>query len=396
MKVVIALLWILSVAAAFALGLRTSDGGPPVLAPAASFREALAERDELSRAYRVSAFLQTLGPAELPAVLETLKTRNVRVTREDVRLLMLAWSRFDAPAAFAWARAWPGQWSDTLTEEAIYAWGFRDARAALREVEAVGDSEPRAGLMPPLLEGWIRSPDRAGASEQIATIDDPRRRRRLSLLLVAEIWREGPDALMRWAEAVPADAPNDFKRSAFSLAASTVAGEDPRRAVEWFEANRRHPYSAGSIEGIAQAWADRHDPPALFEWLRSLRLEGERGSEPADAVGLGFRAWIRRAPEEAEAWLGAALPDPALDPAIVELVRARSQSSPTSAVEWVARIQDETRRHQSAIQAGWNWWRQDPEAARAWLERSDLPEEVKQQIAPFGAAAIGAGPGQPR
>jgi hypothetical protein len=388
MKAALALLWALTVVAAFGLARLT---GPPRersdLEAVDSFRQALADPDPLTRSYRMSAFLQGLDPDGLPAALEALETNNVGVTREEVRLFMLAWSRFDAPGAFAWSRAWPTQWKDTLMAEAMYAWGFRNAPAALREVDAVDDPQLQARLRSSLFEGWLQSPDRAGASEYIAAISDPRRRRRLAFLLAAETMRDGPEAVMRWAEDVPEDAPNDFKQGAFYLAATLVAREDPRRAAEWFEAHRARPYSAGSLEGIALRWAEHHDPPALFDWLRSLSSEGERGSEPADAVAAGFRIWLGKSPEQAEAWLSSRLPDPALDPAIAELARARAQSSPASALEWAARIQDEARRRRSVVRAGRTWRRQDPEAARAWLERSDLPEEVRQSITGESAAA---------
>ena len=378
MKAALALAWILTVAAAFAIGWQVEHRE---LASVDSFREALATRDELSRAYRISAFLRQLGPDELPAARDALETDNIGVTREEVRLFMLAWSRFDAPGAFAWARAWPTQWGSTLMAEAIYAWGFRDARAALRELDAVEDPALQARLRHSLLEGWLHSADRTGASEVIAAIAEPRQRGRLAFLLAGETMRDGPEAVLRWAEAVPEDAPNDFKRGAFSLASGLVAREDPRRAAAWFEAHRTRAYSADSLEGIARKWAEHHDPPELFDWLRGLPAgEGERASEIGDAVAAGFRVWVREDPEPAEAWLSAALPDPALDPAVVELVRARLQSEPASAVEWTARIDDEAQRRRSTIQAGRAWQRQDPEAARAWLARSDLPEEVVQSI----------------
>src|SRR5262245_13763552 len=379
MRAVLAILWILSVAAAFGLGRLTHpSGGQAALDTVESFRDALAEREPLSRAYRVSAFLRGLGPEELPAALAALEQDNVGVTREEVRLFMLAWSRFDAPGAFAWARAWPTQWSTTLTEQAIHAWAFRDAPGALRALETVEDPEQKALLQRALLEGWLHGPDRAGATGFLAALPDPRQRGRLAFVLAGEMARDGTEAVMRWAEAVPEDAPHEFKKGAFQLASGFVAREDPRQAAAWFEANRMHPYSAGSLEGIARKWAEYHEPPALFEWLRSLPTDGESASDTRRAVTAGFSVWIDRAPEDAEAWLASSLPDPELDPLIVELVRARSQASPASAIEWAARIQDPPQRLRSTIQAARVWQRQDPEVAGAWLAGSTLTEDQKQ------------------
>jgi hypothetical protein len=381
MKAAHASLWILTAAAAFAVGrLTASDGGDRGLGTVSSFEAGLATRDELERAHRMGAFLQAMGPSDLPAALRALETKNIGVSREEVRLFMLAWSRFDAPAAFAWARAWPTQWSDTLTEQAIYAWGFRDAPAALRELETVDDPERQERLRHSLVEGWLHSPDRTGAGEYIAALSNPRQRGRLTFVLAAETMREGPEEVIRWAEAVPETAPNDFKQGVFYQASNLVARQDPRRAAEWFEAHRIRPYSAGSLEGIALQWSEYHDPPALFDWLRSLPAEGERSDERATAIASGFRRWAQKQPGEAEAWLAGSLPDPLLDPAIAELVRVLTPASPASALAWSVRIEDEALRRNATLRAGRSWRGREPKAVEDWLAHQDLPEGLEQAI----------------
>jgi hypothetical protein len=400
MRAPVVLLVVVAVAAAFALGRHLERRE---LASIDSFREALASRDEIERSHRISAFLRGLDAEKLPDALAALEANDSGVTREEVRLLMLAWSRFDPAGAFAWARAWPTPWSDTLMTEAMYAWGLRDAHAALRELDGLEDPKLQTRLKGSLIEGWLHGEDRAGAGEYIAAIPDGRQRGRLALALAAETLREGPEAVMRWAEAVPEDAPNDFKRGAFYQASAVVAGVDPRRAAAWWEANRMHPYSRGSLEVIARRWAVHDDPKTLFAWLKGLPSDGESAGETGDALAAGFRVWLGDDPERAEAWLSSALPDPGLDPAIVEIVRARLQSSPASAVEWAARIEDEAQRRRSTVRAARAWRRQDPETARAWLAGSGLPEDVVQSIlsgppAVAGGRAApppGASPGRP-
>ncbi len=386
MRVALALLWILTLVGAFAAG---RLGGPDAeLSSVSSFREALLARDELTRAQRMSAFLENLDPETLPAALEALEAHNAGVSRQEVRLFLLAWSRFDAPGAFAWSRAWKTRWRETLMTEAIYAWGFRDARAALRELDAMGDPAASARFRSSLFEGWLRSDDRAGASEAIAAIEDPRQRGRLLSILAGETMRDGPEALLGWADAVAPDAPNNFKTGAFNQAAAMVARADPQRTAEWYLLHREHPYSAGALKGIARAWAERHDPPALFDWLRKLPVETERADETGDAIAAGFRAWLRKDPEQAEAWLSAALPDPRLDPAIVELVRA--EGAPRSAMEWAVRIQDEDLRRAQTVRVGRSWRARDPEALGVWLDQVELPDEISQEILATAPAAARA------
>ena len=393
-------LWILTIAASFVLARLTAPGREIAdLRSVDSFRAALADRDTLNRSYRLSVFLQDFGPDDVPAVIEILEARSIGVSQEEVRLLMLAWSRFDAPGAFAWASDFPTPWRKLLMSQAMYAWGFRDGRAALRTLEGVEDPELLARLRPAMVEGWLRSDDREGVGEYIASIPEPRRRGRLIFVLAAETMRDGVEAVIRWAEAVPEDAPNDFKQGAFYHASSVVARKDPRRAAEWFELHRTQPYSEGSAAGIALKWVRFHDPPGLFDWLRSLPADGVRDGERGTAIADGFRIWLQNVPAEAETWLRAALPDPELDPAIAELVLHLYKSSPGSAVEWALRIQGEKLRRGRTIAAGRAWWRAEPEAVTAWLAESDLSEEVRQQIVrrrPVARAPAAAQPVRPQ
>jgi hypothetical protein len=277
----------------------------------------------------------------------------------------------------------------------MFAWGFRDGRAALSELESVDDPDLEARLRQSLVEGWVESEDREGVGAYIADLTDPRRRGRLTFLLAGHTMRDGADVAMRWVDSLPEDAPNDFKRGAFYHVSVAVAKQDSGLAVEWFEANRTRPWSEGSLEGIARMWAEFHDPPALFAWLRGPPVAGERPGERGAAIADGFRVWLRRQPDEAEAWLRAELPDPRLDPAIHELVRSIAQASPATAVEWAERVEDPVLRRRGLHIAGRNWQRKDPEATRAWLEGSDLPEEMKQSI--LNARDVARrGPARPR
>jgi hypothetical protein len=395
-------LWIGTLAAAFGLARLTGPGRgafdiPADLQSIDSFRAALEDRDTLTRSYRLSAFFQGLSAEDVPAVLEILKLRPSGVSQQEVRLLMLAWSRFDAPGAFAWAHDWPTGWRMVLMSEAIYAWGFRDGPAALRVVEAVQDPLLQVRLLPALEEGWLRSNDadaRRSAAEYIAGLEEPRRRGRLTFVLAGEVMRDGADSVIRWANGVPEDAPNDFKQGAFYHAASVVAHDDPQRAAKWFELHRTQPYSAGSLTTIAERWARLHDPRGLFDWLRSLPpAVGDRADERSAAIGDGFRTWLKGDPVEAEAWLGSAMPDPELDRAVAELASYLSGSSPGMALDWAARIEDEKLRRSRLVRVSRAGWKSDPEAVTAWLDKNEgLPEKLRRQILRGRRTEAAAGP----
>jgi hypothetical protein len=394
MKPWLAALWILTLAAAFGLARWTGPGRAAPPPPVDSFRTGLEELDPLERTYQVSAFLRTLGPEQLAAAVEAFDAVQPRVSKEEVRLFMRAWTRLDAPAAFAWARAWPKpQWGQTLTAEALRGWAMQDGRAALAAFEALEDlpAQTELGLREAVLDGWMRSSDKQGVSEYIAAVPELQRRRRLAFLLAGVIALESEEAVIRWVEALPDDAPNDFKQAAFYRAVSTLARADPSLATTWLETHRTQPYSVGAMEGIALKWAQHHDPVELFDWLLSLPPVDGREAERADAIGGGFRIWLREEPDEAEAWLRSTVPDDApdavFDPAIGELARALAASSPSSAMEWTERIQDEPLRLKRTELVGRAWQRQDPEAFQAWLAKSDVPDELRESLLKSAARA---------
>lgn len=391
-RAAIAVGWIATLMGAFAIGRSLGDAGPSAVQPAESFADALTELDPLRRAHRIAASLQEFSPGDVEAAIAGLEAHSIGVTPGEVRLLMLAWARFDGPGAFAWARAYPRGWRHTLTSEAMFAWGHHDGPAALQALDAIGDDKLASELRPTLMEGWLRGGDPAETTGYVAAIDDPKRRRRLNFTLAGEILKRGVPALKSWAEGVPEDAPNQFKQGAFYHAASLIAKEDPSVSADWFEAHKGDWYSEGALPGIARKWAEHHDAPALLEWLLALEPAAGREAERDEAITAGYRVWVRRAPQEGEAWLRGALPDPRLSPAIVELVRALAPTQPAGAMEWAALVEDETARRRATILAGRSWWRRDRQAAQAWLDASDLPEDVRRQIRERPRAALANSP----
>jgi hypothetical protein len=341
---------------------------------------ALGERDELERTYLLTSFLRTLRPEDMPLALAEVEKNRAGVDADEVRLFMLAWTRFDGPGAFATARDWPTPWKTILMEQAMQAWGYNDGRAALAESEQIEDEELREKLQIALVSGWISSHDRLGASEFAATISEPRRRTRLALRLAGEAKRDGVEAVIAWADAVPEDAPNDFKEAVFSHAAGVITRLDPERVTTWYEGQMEHAYTSFGLRSIAGKWAQFHDPKALITWLDSLPIEEARESERVGAVGMAFRTWAPLAPEEAEAWLESASDGPTRDVAIDEFARATVDADPTNALHWVGQITDYELRRKRTLRYTRLWFAQDPDAAETWLETADIPKAWQKQI----------------
>jgi len=379
-KPVIAVLWILSIVLAVGLTrLAAPDRGGSGSDP--SFDEAFAEIDPLRRAYLISSAPQDLDAERLPELLQALADRRMGIVNEEVRLVMIAWARFEAAGTFEWAEQGPKNWRLVLTDQAMYAWAYHDGPGALRKLESIEDPAEKLRLRSALVDGWMRSEDKLGATEYIANFPELKRRGRLFFLLAGEIlMAKGEEGAMRWVEALPDDAPNQVKLGLFHHVAMMVASEDPVAAAEWFYANRTQSFTEGALSGIARRWVQHHDRPPAFEWLLALDSDELRAGERDDAIKDGFRSWMQIDPDAAQAWLLAQLPNPALDVAVAEAGRRLTPTDPDKAMEWALRLLDDDERRAQLIRAGKRWREKDPEAFSEWLKQNRLPEDVRLKI----------------
>ena len=202
----------LAVALSFWLGHATAPALESELASVASFRRSLEDPDWLTRSYRFSSFLMGLNPENLPDALEALEPHLSWLNTDEFRLFMLAWARFDPIGAFEHAQSWPLEIRRKAGAAAMYAWGFYGPLEAVRELSAIENTEFRAFWGERLLAGWVHGEYRDSANEYIAAFPEGPTRRKYLETLAWEIAKQGPEAVMRWAEDVPEDPPH-FKQA---------------------------------------------------------------------------------------------------------------------------------------------------------------------------------------
>jgi len=265
---------------------------------------------------------------------------------------------------------------------AIFAWAFRDPAGA---ADAFGGMELalRKELHPSWISGWARSEDTAGLTEYLFSQRAGSERSRSIGMLLAELMKEGPEAIVGWAKAVPVEAANRAKVTAFLTAGGALAQRDPSDAAAFYEAHQQFDYAQPALKTIARRWVDHHEPELLFEWLLSLPA----GEGVADAVEAGFNRWWSSAPDDAGAWLRAAPLVEALDPALAVFARHLSRSSARRALGWADRIHDEPLRRRTITPLLRQWGREDPAAARAWMNAHDLPKELQREFLNSPAAS---------
>jgi hypothetical protein len=380
MRVTLPILLILTVTSAYALGRISVDArepgheSNPDLGSLASFRASLEQSDALERSYRFHGFLQTLSPDEVGEASQVLEAWNPWLVEDELLNFMIAWARFDAPAAFAWGRSRGGRFGEQASAAALEAWAFHDPVAAGRALESVDPLSERLALGEHFVAGWLTGGHHDGLTEYIT--DQPRgsARQRYTNLLTIELMRDGPDAVVGWAESIPDDARHSYKRMAFQKAANILATVDPIQASSWIELHLGQGYAEDAPNVIGRRWLE-HDPPAALDWLASL----PRGEANDDALQAVLRIWLSEAPGDAEAW-ARTITEAGGGGAAIGVMISRHADDPPRAIFWARRISDPADRMRTIVRLARAWHRSDPEASERWLEETELSPEMRSAI----------------
>jgi hypothetical protein len=359
---------------------RAPSPPPRAVAPPASegisaaVQEALANPDRLERTLEIGQLLQRLGPESIGEVTAAYGAAFIEVG--DVAIVLLAdwWARLDPAGAFAWAQRERMANTAVVMTAVVRAWAERKPEEAARAIEGIPRTEWRRDSVDALVRGWNDS-GKPGLLDYLSGL--PRgidRQRAISVVARRRVYRDGLEQTFRWAQALPDD-PDRFKLNVFRRVASWAAEVDPQRAAAWAAQHGKEDYGKGLFRRVGSRWAQQ-DGPAAMSWLATLPAGAERDA----GVQETYRAWLGRDREVAKNWLRGAELEPWLEPALALYVKSLGRESPEEALEWAALIRDPERRREATIKIGQYWHQVDPDAARAWLDRSDLPEKDREWI----------------
>jgi hypothetical protein len=154
-----------------------------------------------------------------------------------------------------------------------------------------------------------------------------------------------------------------------------VASRDPEIAARWITEHVGQDYARNTLRPIAAEWLVR-DPQSTFDWLVSLPEDSQRDH----ILFNSFGRWFDEDPLNAQRWLEAETLQPAHDLVLDAFARRLSRTSSARALHWAEMIEDPSRREQSLIVVGQNWYRKQPNLARSWLEESDLSEDARAAV----------------
>lgn len=247
------------------------------------------------------------------------------------------WARQDPAAALAWASS--------------LATGKGAAMSAV--VGEVAKSDPRKAAE---MLGKMDPADRAGAYASVA----------------AQYGALDFSEAQTWIRSLPADEQTAALASAIGGLSNTDPAAAAKQVASMEAGDAKDRLIADVVEDLA-----RKDPQAAADFLK------EQDSEQAqrDAMRQLMPAMIGKNPIAALAFVNSYQPGPVRDSAVQSYVWSNNTGAPAELIEVAGTITDEGDRNRTIGVAAMRWMREDPVAAKAYVEAStDLSDEAKKNI----------------
>ncbi|MEM7411802.1 MAG: hypothetical protein AAF430_16345 [Myxococcota bacterium] len=286
----------------------------------AATRAALLEPDVLDRALAMRAVGAQLDESNVEEAARAVDELVIPSHSCEVGQFMHARASFDPRGAFEQSLSWTGARKRGVgLHAASYGWAIGGGGLeAVTSAESIPNLEARESAMTGAIRGWARSDDIDGVTTYLARLpeDTGQVRNRMYLMYIAGplLYDHSADHLMEWAADVPDDAPNNFKAAVYDNTLRQLSNADPKKAIDWYQANEGKPYHEGSLQSLTLGWS-RNDPHAALEWVMALPETDERDF----AVLRIMKLWLARDQLAAMTWVRDADLKPELAKKIVTL-----------------------------------------------------------------------------
>ena len=280
------------------------------------------------------------------------------LTRSD---LPGALARFGAVAVAvqeAWASTLASEWSHS-DPAAATAWALRQQEAGLGSAALLSSVQTWAFSDPAAAADFIRG--------NLSAVSSPTERRAL-----AQAWVHAEPGLP--LDQLGALVPTENHDNLFAEAAVHRSVTDPTEAQTVLARIVDPTIRRIAASNLANRWGSQSPMDAL-DWARSLPPGGEQDS----AIRSVFQAWANQRPTEAAGHIPQ-LDASQRDQALVGLVQTLMNNSPSTAANRSLQVSDPILQAELLESTFQRWGRSDPAAATVWLDRSQLPEALRDRL----------------
>lgn len=247
------------------------------------------------------------------------------------------WAKADLPRAVAWTKSLP---AGAMRSQAMVQVGYQWAAVAPQDAAEFAATQNEGELLEAVAGTWAASDPRRAA--EWARGLPASEGQSAALATIAAVWAQSdPAAAAGSASSLPV---GEARNQALAAAASVWSDADPRQAAAWAEAISEGPARERAFERLVNSWA----------------------AASADETGQ----WLEHLPA-----------GPSRDAAVAAFCGVIDGIDPAASFAWGQTISDETMRNQKAERTAAIWLAKDPTLARPTIAGSNLPAEIKSELA---------------
>jgi len=354
---------------------RTSEPSPEEARQ--QVRAALATPGGLAQAELLTPLLLSVGPGGMAAVADVYE-ESFADGRGGVALELFVerFAALDPLDAGDRIAGWPRDRRLEAYPALFRTWARTDPGAALAALDEIADAETRSVSFPALVEGWADVASPEVLWRYLARLEqDIDRERGCQVVVRSRMLRVGAETALREIEDLPEEpALGRFKQNLLRTGVGLVARSQPDAAIAIAEAHRDDPSGDALIRRVAVNWVTQ-DPAAAMAWIRTQPDTAVRRRAMREA----YRRWVVRDRLGAIAWMAEQRDLDGLESILDIHASALARSDPRAAIEWARGIENPVLRREAVFDAAAVWHYEDPEAAEAWLGEAGLQDAIDQR-----------------
>lgn len=319
----------------------------------------------LDRRRQLAELMEDFDEEDFLMAPDALNTLGLGPNSPECRMVLAAWVEKEPEVAMErLAKAQRG-----ILLPLVRIWAERDPEAAMSWVENHQTSEEKSHLVGQVI-GAVMKKEPAQARAMLEKLSRSEQGLALQFLMPDGLAADGPTQARAWVEAMP----EGLREQAAAMLIEMLPGS---RTAEKFEWLREYPGLAarGFTWQIFREWAgsDRQAAEAAAEML-------EAGPEREAAYEGIYTIYLIKGDEKkAFEILERSMPE--FDERKLEAWLKAIRNGPTElALEQVPRLSDEGKREAMYEYLLKEWWREDREEVKKWMDGHPIPEGVKEKV----------------
>ncbi|MFK7909427.1 MAG: hypothetical protein AB8F34_02375 [Akkermansiaceae bacterium] len=332
-------------------------------------KEIMNSQNPLARTQALIDLINRLGPDEFEQTVADF--RGMGITRErmsEYAMLLHAWGKTDPLAALEYAKENTG--TPFARQTILASWAEDSPDSAISWANSNHEGEGANPWLIGVIRG-IASSNPEKASEIMATLPYSRERGDALSSIVPHIAKLGKDKANEWLNTLEDER---LRAGGAAYLADIMAKSNPAEAAEWVLNLRDEEAITRAAGSVADEWAEV-DLDAAISWTDSLP---EKAKTSAARQVIGHYA--SEDPAKASAWLSTMSDQEGYQDVVSSYIWNTARENPEMSLSKVAEISDERSRLRYYSRIYDRWQQRDTDSAQAWLQNSQLSEEVKKSI----------------